>query len=330
MKLDRNRTNLWLLFALLALLLVEVVRGVGEMRQAREQPGTYTTPHPTEEIAPPLPVSNDIPAERLAPRLLHDREDIQRYVDQFPREAYRIVRVTGLGSFYLDDAKDEIKDVLRAGQVWEPSISQIIARNARAGSTVLDVGAHIGSHALTMAKAVGESGRVYAFEPQRKIFRELVHNIQLNGLRNVELLRFAVGDNPTVIEMDRSREGNEGGTSIGRGGDKAELRTIDSFGFRNVSLIKIDVEGFEDHVLLGGRKTITEQRPFLIIEIQSAENFDNARPEVRAKIVHTIQLIEQMGYFVRRISIPDYIGIPTARRLKAPKNDDPPDARSGG
>ena len=55
---------------------------------------------------------------------------------------------------------------------------------------------------------------------------------------------------------------------MGEGGDQAELRTIDSFGFRNVSLLKIDVESLEDQVLDGARETILESKPVILAEIQ--------------------------------------------------------------
>ncbi len=84
-------------------------------------------------------------------------------------------------------------------------------------------------------------------------------------------------------------------------------------GFRNVSLIKIDVETFEDHVLAGARATILRDKPTLFVEIQANSDFDSATPELRAKIVHTIQLIEQMGYFVIRLTFSDYMGVPRAR-----------------
>ena len=305
------RINRWLLVAVLVLLGVEVARGVGDLRKE-----LGLAKHAKAELAltnsPGQPASNEIPPELLAPRLLDDREDLQTFLDEFPRDKYRVVDVRGQGKFYIDDGRDEIKDILRAGQMWEPENHILLMRNVRPGSTVLDVGAHIGTHAMGMAKAAGPQGRVYAFEPQRKIFRELYHNLKLNDVHNVIPLRFAAGDQPAVIEMNRSTANNEGGTAIGSGGDKVELRTIDSFGFHNVSLIKIDVEAFEDHVLQGARKTISRDKPVLYVEIQGDANFDTARPEIRAKIVHTIQLIEQMGYLVTRLRLSDYLGVPRA------------------
>jgi FkbM family methyltransferase len=301
----------WLLAAVLVLLGIEVARGVGDLRRRHRQAKHASAQAALAEPSKSTP-SNELAPESLAPRLLDDRQEFASYLTQFPKEHYRIVEGGGQGRFYLDDGHDLIKDELRAGKPWEPETSSMLQLKVRPGSTVLDVGAHIGTHTLALAKAVGPEGRVYAFEPQRKIHRELVHNLELNDVHNVVPLRFAVGDTVAVIEMNPSVEKNEGHTAIGAGGDKAELRTIDSFGFRNVSLMKIDVESFEDHVLVGARATILRDKPTLFVEIQANSDFDTASPELRAKIVHTIQLIEQMGYFVTRLTFSDYMGVPRA------------------
>ena len=50
-----------------------------------------------------------------------------------------------------------------------------------------------------------------------------------------------------VVEVGEGLVGKalgEGGVAVGTGGDRAELCPLDSFGFRNISLLKIDVEGF--------------------------------------------------------------------------------------
>ena len=92
---------------------------------------------------------------------------------------------------------------------------------------------YIGTHALLMGRLAGPQGRVYAFEPQRKVYRELRRNIELNGLANVTALRYAVGAETRIVEMNPPREigvveasGNrlvgkalgEGGVAVGAGG----------------------------------------------------------------------------------------------------------------
>lgn len=256
---------------------------------------------------------NEISDADLAPRLLKDQEEITRYVEDFPVDDYTVYSVdlgTMAVQFYLDQSADVIKNVLKEGKVWESYIIDKIVRYARRGSTVLDIGAHIGSHSLFMSAMVGGNGRVYGFEPQKKLYREYVHNMRLNGVDNVIPLRYAAGDTNAVIEMNPATTGNEGGTSVGEGGDQAELRTVDSFNFKNVSLIKIDVEYLEDAVLEGARETILREKPVLLVEIQGGYNPETAPPEIMQKKAATVKKIESMGYKVVRFHPYDYLAIP--------------------
>jgi FkbM family methyltransferase len=250
---------------------------------------------------------NEIEPGRLAPQLLQDQAAMGEYLAAFSLAEYKVYEVEGQGRFYLDDVDDLIKRRLRLGILWEPYVVALIPQHVKPGTTVIDAGAHIGAHTINMAKAAGREGRVYAFEPQRKIYRELVRNIELNNLRNAVPLRYALGDRHSVIEMSKSEAGNEGGTAVGSGGDKAELRTIDSFGFRNVSFIKIDVEGYEDQVLEGAAQTLKEQHPVLLVEIQGSEDYEKASPEIRLRIEQTIARLKAIGYAVKRVSRRDYL-----------------------
>jgi FkbM family methyltransferase len=297
----------------------ELDRLAAEREQLEAAPAAATeqAPAPVAKLAPKPqlppdfdPSINEPDPANLAPRMLQDLEEIAAYVEAFPADAYRVHEVPGQGSFHLDSGGDLIKDMLRQGFPWEPEVAEILTQLIEPGTTVLDIGAHIGTHTVTMSRLVGDGGRVYAFEPQRKVYRELVHNMRINGADNVRPLRYALGSETAIIEMSPAVKGNEGHTSIGEGGDQVELRSVDSFGFRNVSFMKIDVEGFEDPVIEGASATIAANRPALIVEIQGDQGFDDAKPPERAKIVDTIRTIEEMGYHVIRISPFDYMGLP--------------------
>ncbi len=232
----------------------------------------------------------------LAPRLLDDRSEIQGYLAEFPIQQYEIHVVAGVGSFYLDDNPANVKSAIRRGQQWEPHLVQQFEKYVRPGATVLDIGAHIGSLTVPLARLVGPKGHVYAFEPQRKVYRELVHNLRLNQLSQAIPLRYAASDAPSVLEMNPLHQ-FDGRTSIGEGGDRVEARSIDGFGFRDVSLIKIDVEGHETAVLAGAERTIHASHPVILIEIW----------EGRAEQI-TAQLRE-VGYSLRKIGYQDYLAI---------------------
>ena len=160
---------------------------------------------------------------------------------------------------------------------------------------------------ISLARSVGPQGVVYAFEPQRKIYRELVKNIELNQLQNVVPLRFAVGAEPGVIEMV-SVAGRDGLARVGQGGEEAELRTIDSFGFKNVSLIKIDVEEYEGHVLTGALETIRTWHPVIVVEILGTTIYDQVSPDTRRSIDRTRKIFKDLDYDLEYISGADYLG----------------------
>jgi FkbM family methyltransferase len=256
------------------------------------------------------PTVNQVDPAILAPRLLKDDDELRTYIDAFPLHEYKVHEVPGQGKFYLDAETDTIKDFLRRGIRWERHIDALVTKHLRTGTVGIDAGAHIGTHTLTMARAAGANGRVYAFEPQRKIFRELVHNLRLNGVTNVTALRYALGAGAEIIEMSAAAQGNEGGTGVGQGGDRAELRTLDSFGFKNVSFIKIDVEGFEDFVLDGARATIAANKPVLVVEIIGGQDYETATPEIRARIDRTKEKLASLGYVVTKVSKHDYLALP--------------------
>ena len=68
---------------------------------------------------------------------------------------------------------------------WCEAEIELLAQVVKAGDVVLDVGANIGTHAVSFARMVTDSGMVVAFEPQRLVFQNLCANLALNSLRNV-------------------------------------------------------------------------------------------------------------------------------------------------
>ena len=267
-----------------------------------------------------------VPQPALAPLLLHDNDEVERYVAAFPAADYRIVESPRLpldcplrgwllcirlwwqtpyiGRFYIEPPpRDPIKGHMARGYMWESHVVAAIEQHVAPGSVALDVGAYIGTHALLMGRVAGPAGRVYAFEPQRKVFRELHHNVQLNGLGDIVVpLRYALGAHNDSVELDVPRSGiYEGGVTVGTGGDRVEMRTLDSFGFDNVSLVKVDVEGFEDVVLAGAAETIRANKPIILIEILGGVDHDTASLQESQRIAATVETIEGFGYRVSQL-----------------------------
>ena len=156
-------------------------------------------------------------------------------------------------------------------QSYEASVIRYCAENVQGNDVFVDAGAHIGFYALPLS---GIFKMCYAFEPSDLQFGLLCENIKQNNLSNVTPLKFGLG----AIEEDRNFyvTGKSGGTNTFVRNQFSEnpmnictvqLRPLDSFGFSNVSFIKIDVEGWELEVLKGGLDTISQSAPEMLIEV---------------------------------------------------------------
>ena len=169
------------------------------------------------------------------------------------------------------------------------------------GDTVIDVGAHVGTVALFLARTVGAGGRVNAFEPQNGIFHYLCGNVALGGHRNVVCLNAAAGAESGTIEapaVDYGAEENFGAVSfLGQGPGETDVRTIDGLNLEKCRLIKIDVEGMEPEVLKGAEGTIGRLRPFVYIENKAG---DNSATVIRFFLDRDYTLYWHFGYFFRK------------------------------
>ena len=146
----------------------------------------------------------------------------KNYLSSFPYNKYKVSKARGQGRFYIDKiiyknrSKDTIKSLLKSGQAWEPFLKSIIKKYARPRSIALDIGSHIGTHTVTLSRAVRKKGLVIAFEPQWRIHRELCMNLKLNKCRNVIPIHCALGDTNGFVEYSETRN-NKGGTVMQKG-----------------------------------------------------------------------------------------------------------------
>lgn len=244
-------------------------------------------------------------------------ESLQDFIAAFPYEDYDLVHIPGQGSFYIDRIDDLIKNILRSGAIWEPYMLELMKLYVKPNTIALDIGAHIGTHTVTLSHLVGPNGHVYAFEPQRKIYRELVKNLEINQCLNVTSYHFALGNKKGKLQMASPSKGNEAGTPIGTGGNDIRVIPLDNLDLENVSFIKMDVEGFERNVLKGAKKTILRNRPVIVLEIQGGYDYDTAPPDIQHKILQTIEQLEKMHYRVGKIFLHDYLAVPHEQILEA-------------
>jgi FkbM family methyltransferase len=185
------------------------------------------------------------------------------------------------GEMLYNPNDDTISRCLEEYGEWsEPEIflfSQIV----RPGDVIVEIGANLGPHTVPLSQLAGESGRVYALEPQRHVFHLLCANLALNGILNVRAFHAAGGDKLETAAfpvLDPRLPNNFGAASLLEAenylSEPISVRTIDSFGLDRVDFIKIDVEGFEMQVLTGATQTISMHRPVLHVEYFGHYNHD--------------------------------------------------------
>ncbi|MFL5577836.1 MAG: FkbM family methyltransferase [Gemmatimonadaceae bacterium] len=159
---------------------------------------------------------------------------------------------------------------------FEAANLAFLSERLRPGMTVFDVGANRGQMALFFSRGVGPTGGVVAFEPAPTPFRSLRRNVELNGLRNVELRCVAVSDSAGTahFHFDESAptQGHLIDASSGRTGGacEVEMTTLDHVVATTGAapdLIKIDVEGAAAGVLRGARRLLETGAPALYLEM---------------------------------------------------------------
>lgn len=139
------------------------------------------------------------------------------------------------------------------------------------GSIAIDVGANIGDHTIAYLQACGLSGIVVAYEPHEDAFRCLALNCP-----SAICLQRAVGSECGKANLVHIKD-NVGSSFLSYSeGDPVNISTLDydfsadlapKVGKRRISFIKIDVEGCELEVLIGGEKLISQHHPVILLEL---------------------------------------------------------------
>jgi len=172
----------------------------------------------------------------------------------------------------------------------EPGTRIVISENAKPGDTVVDVGANIGLHMLTMGAAVGSTGQIIAFEPTASLARALQYTALLSGLRQARIEQCLVLDRPRKTKLYGFGHSPE--NSIYPTFDvNSEIRAVDAEGCSldsyfeagtKIDLVKIDVEGAEPLVFKGMQRVIQENPTLKIVLAMSPWHFKRAGTDLDA------------------------------------------------
>jgi FkbM family methyltransferase len=142
-----------------------------------------------------------------------------------------------------------------------------------ADDVFVDIGAHIGTFTIPVAKKLGTRGKVLAIEGRGETFSILVRNVGANGLAHkVQPLCAIVGEGSKQKLQRVDVDGNTG-AGFYTPDDTSEQKAVDTrtlisaYGFARPDFLKIDVEGMELNILRSIAPIIVAHRPKLYVEV---------------------------------------------------------------
>ena len=205
-----------------------------------------------------------------------------------PKGPRLVHTIYGFDIICMDPVNDKgVERPLYLTGTYEAGTLSVIDNCLREGDIFIDVGANIGLMSIWSSRAIGDKGRVYSFEPVLETFTILQANIEINKIRNIEVFNIGVGDSRGKSFIYTNPFAGKGSSSFIRPEDQNEskeyeviVETLDQFlishRITNIRMLKIDVEGWELHVLRGAESLLgSPQGPIICIEYSKLTGSNN-------------------------------------------------------
>ncbi len=214
---------------------------------------------------------------------------------------------TSTGNYYLPQfaLKDLIRNEIIDNKIFDKKVYETAIKYIKEDTIVLDVGANFGQLSVLLSN-YKKDVEVYSFEASKYIFEILKKNVQVNNA-NVRLFHNLVGNETEkelfIKKLNISRFNTYGSNMIEKTDtqkdDSLDIEKINSIKIddilfeKKISLMKIDVQGYDLEVLKGSKKTIIKQQMPIIFEYEedfaknfnyTFESFENFIDEINYKI----------------------------------------------
>ena len=156
------------------------------------------------------------------------------------------------------------------------------AQLIKEGDVVLDIGANVGAHTLPLAQLVGNTGKVFSFEPTAYAFAKQQTNIALNPslvsrISAHQMMLMATDADPLpefvysswpLEAADDLNDEHHGRLMETRGSVTDTLdRFVRNAGIKHINFIKLDVDGNESDVLAGAKTVLVNSHPAIMLEL---------------------------------------------------------------
>ena len=215
---------------------------------------------------------------------------------QYSKPTYRKVNRNNIN--YILDISDIVDWYIYYG--FKEKSRQELLKLVNKGNVVFDIGANVGDVSMNAAMRVGNKGKVFAFEPDKTNFKRFNNNLNVNNFKNITFVNKGLGHVPGKYFLSVVDENNLGMNKIVINSDRIQGSSIDVItldeyvkekNITRIDVIKIEVEGFEMNVLLGGKKCIDAFKPKLFIEID-----DNNLKEQESSAKEIISFLKNQDY----------------------------------
>ncbi|MBN1214509.1 MAG: FkbM family methyltransferase [Candidatus Lokiarchaeota archaeon] len=167
--------------------------------------------------------------------------------------------------------------------LYQPEVIAVLLKYLKKGGTFIDIGASIGYITGYGASLVGKEGKVISFEPLPESYKRLTHLSKINKKYKISTENYALGELDNILTLNVSKKYGVGWNTLIPNWITSEdlekkievpVRRLDEFLEKNnindISLIKIDVEGFEFSVLKGLSSYFEKKKrnlPPIILEV---------------------------------------------------------------
>jgi len=180
--------------------------------------------------------------------------------------------------------------------------------------TYIDIGANIGTTTIRASKSVGVKGTVFAFEPHIETYLFLKKNLSLNNIKNVKVYNLALGDREEKLFIT-DKAASDANHLVKEGDISVDVKTLDSVvpDVKEINLLKIDTEGFEEAVFKGAQKTLEKTKIVFFESLKSQYDrygfsFKTIFELLKSKNFNIYKLsFEKDGVHFEEIIKPDYI-----------------------
>jgi FkbM family methyltransferase len=137
-------------------------------------------------------------------------------------------------------------------------------------SSVIQAGGNFGVYPLLMTEFFST---VYTFEPDELNFYCLAQNCQIPAIFKFNC---AIGSGPGSVVTQSNHPSNRGMIYVKEVDQNIKksipVIDLDAFKFKNIGLLQLDLEGYEENALIGAKETINENKPIIIVESSVTDN----------------------------------------------------------